>query len=110
MCPEFLACDPIPSGRKELMESLIKRFPGEEKMIHKYFDILKQLRRSTTVLASLKLLPQRLARFFISSGVFMWMFPVFQYYQKSLKVVLDELTDNKELKAVLAYSYGDYGK
>ena len=33
-----------------------------------------------------------------------------EYYTRSLSDVLDELTDDQELKAVLAYSYGDYGR
>ena len=36
--------------------------------------------------------------------------PSLKYFERSLSQVLNELTDNKELKAILAYSYGDYGK
>ena len=35
--------------------------------------------------------------------------PFFKQSQRTLKEVLDGLTDNKELKAVLAYCWGDYG-
>ena len=34
----------------------------------------------------------------------------FQLSSKTVKQVLDSLTDNKDLKAVLAYSFGDYGQ
>ena len=34
----------------------------------------------------------------------------FKFSKRSLKEVLDELTENKDLKAVLAYNFGDYGK
>lgn len=33
-----------------------------------------------------------------------------KYHGTSLKTLLDDLTDNEELKAVLSYCWGDYGK
>ena len=57
----------------------------------------------------LKLLPYWFVNLVISSGLLQWMSPIMKYYTKSLTDVLDGLTDNHELKAVLAYSYGDYG-
>ena len=100
----------IQTGRKELMASLKKDFPSEEKAIMKYFSILKNIRGSHLGMGLLKLLPQRLSCFLVSSGLFTWLFPVFNYYRRSLSDVLNELTDNKDLKAVLGYSFGDYGK
>ena len=58
----------------------------------------------------LKLLPQAVSHCLISSGLMSWLCPAFSYYSRSLSDVLNELTQNKELRAVLAYSYGDYGK
>ena len=101
---------PIHAGRTKLIESLIEKFPDEEKVIRRFFDILKKLRSSTTGLSLLKLLPKSVSHCFISSGLFLWMFPMARYYQRSVSDVLNELTDNKDLKAVLAYSYGDYGE
>lgn len=101
---------PIHAGRTKLIESLIERFPSEEKVIRKFFDILKLLRSSTTGLSMLKLLPMSISRCLISSGLFVRLFPAVKYYQRSVTDVLNELTSNKELKAVLAYSYGDYGE
>ena len=34
----------------------------------------------------------------------------FKYASKTLQQVLDEITDNDDLKAVLSYSFGDYGE
>lgn len=101
---------PIHSGRSKLMQSLVEQFPSEEKAIEKFFSILKSLRGTTTSMALLKLLPRLISWFLISSGLFLKLCPVFRYYQRSLTDVLNELTDNKELKAVLSYSYGNYGK
>ena len=33
----------------------------------------------------------------------------FKYADRTVEEVLDELTDNDDLKAVLAYGFGDYG-
>lgn len=100
----------ISSGRTQLIDSLVEKFPDEEKVIRKFFGILKQLRGSTTAMSLLKLLPLSVSRLLVSSGVILWLCPALSYYQRSLSDVLNELTDNKELKAVLAYSYGNYGK
>lgn len=100
---------PVPSGRGQLMKSLIESFPAEEKAIRSYFDLLKKVRKAIQFLGLLKLLPLWFANLVISSGFLRWMVPVVEYYTRSLSDVLDELTDNQELKAVLAYSYGDYG-
>lgn len=108
--PEKRKTYPIPSGRGKLMESLIQNFPGEEKAIRKYFDILKHIRKSMTFVVLLKVLPLWLVRLFISSSLLQRLVPALTYFRRSLSEVLDSLTDNKELKAVLAYSFGDYGE
>lgn len=100
----------IPSGRGKLMASLIEKFPSEEKAIKKYFSITKEIGRSMMYIFLLKVLPLWLARLFVSSSVLQKLVPSLSYFQKSLSEVLDELTDNVELKAVLAYSFGDYGQ
>ena len=101
---------PIPSGRDKLMESLIQHFPAEEKAIRKYFGILKQIRRSMMYFVLLKLLPRWLVQLLISSSLLRRFTPALRFFQRSLSDVLNELTDNQELKAVLAYSFGDYGE
>lgn len=107
--PEKRKSFPIPSGRGKLMESLIQTFPNEEKNIRKYFDILKRVRKMTVMVAVLKALPKWLSHFVISSGIVRRFLPDIVYFERSLSDVLNEITDNKELKAVLAYSFGDYG-
>lgn len=101
---------PISSGRGKLMESLIESFPNEEKAIRKYFDILKQIRKSMMFTFLLKVLPRWLVRFLISSSLLRRLVPALTFFQKSLSDVLNDLTNNQELKAVLAYSFGDYGE
>ena len=107
--PEKRKTFPIPSGRGKLMESLIKSFPDEEKGIRKYFDILKKIRRSMVYLVLIKVLPLWLVRLLISSSLLRRLVPSLVYFRRSLTDVLNELVTNQELKAVLAYSFGDYG-
>ena len=101
---------PIPSGRGKLMDSLIKSFPSEEKAIRKYFDILRMIRKSMTSTFLMKVLPKWLVKLLISSSLLHRLVPALKYYHRSLSEVLNELTDNQHLKAVLAYSFGDYGE
>ena len=101
---------PIPSGRGKLMDSLIKSFPSEEKAIRKYFDILRMIRKSMTSTFLMKVLPKWLVKLLISSSLLHRFVPALKYYHRSLSEVLNELTDNQHLKAVLAYSFGDYGE
>ncbi len=100
---------PIPAGRGKLVESLVNKFPQEDEAIRKFFAILKRLRRSTLTMALLKMLPRWCSNLLISSGLVAWTNPDMAYYQISLTQVLDDMFTDEELKAVLSYSFGDYG-
>ena len=100
---------PIPSGRDKLVDKLLERFPSEERAIRKIFGLLKRLRRSGMTMSVLKLLPRWFSRVIVSSGILKRMAPDLAYCTKSISQVLNELTDNQELKTVLAYSSGTYG-
>ncbi len=56
-----------------------------------------------------KILPLFVVRILISTGLINLMTGYFKYARRKLSDVLDELTDNVELKSVLAFSFGDYG-
>lgn len=101
---------PIHSGRPKLSASLIEKFPDEEKAINKYFDLLKETRRTQMVLGIVKALPGWLLKLVTATGLLQWAFPGIKYFRMSLTKVLDDLTNNVELKAVLAYAFGDYGE
>ena len=57
-----------------------------------------------------KLMPEWLARFMLKTGIANWMTKFFKYSGRSVAEVLEELTDDKDLRTVLAYNFGDYGK
>lgn len=100
---------PISSGKGKLMASLLERFPAEEKAIREFFDLLHRLRAMDGVLGALKLLPLWFCRLLIHSGLLHYFVPLIRYCEKPLQEVLDGLTSNQELKAVLSYNFGDYG-
>ena len=57
----------------------------------------------------LKGMPRWIAKLAVMTGIIHRMTDYFKYSRKTLQEVLDEITTNKDLKAVLAYSFGDYG-
>ena len=58
----------------------------------------------------LKLLPKGIVKFLLKTGIVNVLTKFFYFSKKTLQEVVDELTDNETLKAVLCYSFGDYGK
>jgi hypothetical protein len=68
------------------------------------------MRKSTFGFFVLKSLPQWLGRVLVSTGLVHLFTDYFKMAKRTLTEVLDELTDNRDLKTVLAYSFGDYGK
>ena len=51
-----------------------------------------------------------LCKLLIATGLIHKVTKYFKLASRSLEQVLDDITNDKELKAVLAYSFGDYGK
>ena len=67
------------------------------------------VRKNTLGLAMVKILPLFVARFLIATGLINFMTGFYKYAHRRMNDVLDELTDNVELKSVLGFSFGDYG-
>ncbi|OWF41588.1 putative all-trans-retinol 13,14-reductase [Mizuhopecten yessoensis] len=100
----------IKDERKAFAEELIKEFPNEKEAIEKFMVMLKESRSYLMGYFVLKFLPKWLASFLSATGIMGLVFrPWSKYTYRSTKDVLDSLTDNDDLKAVLTYSFGDYG-
>ena len=99
----------LTSGRGVLMKSLIEKFPNEQKGITRFFSCLKESGRALAAVAMLKVLPKAFSRCLLSSGMLKWFYPGMIYLKKTLTDVLNELIVDEELKAILSYSFGDYG-
>uniref|UniRef100_A0A672H4Z0 All-trans-retinol 13,14-reductase n=1 Tax=Salarias fasciatus TaxID=181472 RepID=A0A672H4Z0_SALFA len=107
--PENRRRYPIYSGRTRFPEELKKCFPGEEKAIDEYMRLVKKAGRGIWLLGVLKLCPVPLAKFLAYTGLTKHLSFFFKMAPRSLTEVVNELTDNKDLRAVFAYIFGLYG-
>ncbi|XP_077069321.1 all-trans-retinol 13,14-reductase [Siphateles boraxobius] len=108
--PENRRIYPIYSGRKRYMDELKKCFPGEEKAIEEYVRLSKKVGDGVWFVGLLKFLPIPLAKFLVYTGLAKRLSTFFCYASRSLTDVVNELTQNKDLRAVLCYIFGTYGK
>ncbi|KAF4115914.1 all-trans-retinol 13,14-reductase [Onychostoma macrolepis] len=108
--PENRRIYPIYSGRKRYIDELKKCFPGEEKAIDEYVRLSKKVANGIWFMVLLKLLPTPLAKFLVHIGLASRLSPFFRYASRSLTDVVSELTQNKDLRAVMSYIFGTYGK
>ena len=75
-----------------------------------FLTFLQDANKSYTGAVVLKLLPKAIVNFAVSTGLISLITNFFKYSSRTLTEVVDELTNNEELKAVLCYSFGDYGE
>ncbi|XP_027016914.1 all-trans-retinol 13,14-reductase-like [Tachysurus fulvidraco] len=107
--PENRRVYPIYSGNTRFPEELKKCFPGEEKAIDEFMRLVKNCGRGVWMVLLLKLLPSPVAKFLAYTGLANRMSYFFSYGSRSLSEVVNSLTENKELRAVLCYIFGTYG-
>ncbi|XP_056117566.1 all-trans-retinol 13,14-reductase [Rhinichthys klamathensis goyatoka] len=108
--PENRRIYPIYSGRKRYIDELKKCFPGEEKAIEEYVRLSMKVGKGVWFVGLLKHLPIPLAKFLVYTGLAKRLSTFFRYASRSLTDVVNELTQNKDLRAVLCYIFGTYGK
>uniref|UniRef100_A0A8C5TC23 All-trans-retinol 13,14-reductase n=1 Tax=Malurus cyaneus samueli TaxID=2593467 RepID=A0A8C5TC23_9PASS len=99
----------IHSGKREYFQRLKEQFPGEEAAIDEFQRLVKSASRGVMVLGMLKMLPRFLAKLLIHSGLLPRFCPFSRLASRSLKEVVDGLTTNPELRAVLSYIFPTYG-
>ncbi|KAH9515074.1 hypothetical protein Btru_019113 [Bulinus truncatus] len=99
------------SGEERYIQNLIDLFPDEKDAIIKYMDMVKDATSSMKWYSMLKILPRWLTRFLVWSRLYKLVLKSYRkgYIDMSLQDVLDELTEDQELKAVLSYLCGNYG-
>ncbi|KAM6914597.1 all-trans-retinol 13,14-reductase [Lycodopsis pacificus] len=107
--PENRRRYPIYSGRTRFPEELKKCFPGEEKAIDEYLRLVKKVGRGVWLLVMLKMCSVPLAKFLVYTGLAQRLSFFFKMAPRSLTEVVNELTENKDLRAVFAYIFGTYG-
>jgi all-trans-retinol 13,14-reductase len=100
----------IVAGEKELKKELIKQFPDEEEAIKKYYKMVKKTTARLKYAALLKSFPLPLSRVMLWTGLYRLMARGYTKTAKtSVQNVLEKLTANKDLQALLAYNFADYG-
>lgn len=93
------------AGKENFLEMLYERFPGEEDAIDNYMKRVYQSASQSKKFFQEKAFPTILSKLFGSVIRKKYL----ELSDKTTKEVLDEITDNQELKAVLAGQYGDHG-
>ncbi|KAM4747588.1 all-trans-retinol 13,14-reductase [Rhinophrynus dorsalis] len=97
------------SGQQKYTEELKKAFPGEEKAIENFMKLVKKVAGRVQDSIILKMLPLPIARFLCHTGIIYWFSPFFKYARQSLSEVVNGMTENQNLRAVLCYIFGTYG-
>lgn len=95
----------FPKGRERLRTMLKQRFPGEEAAIDTYFAVVKKALSYSLSYHAEKVLPEPFATV---AGPFL-RFPFLRFSNRTTRQVLESLTKNQKLIAVLTGQYGDYG-
>lgn len=89
------------TGRDAFKAGLLQHFPHAEKVLDRYLELLDQVNGAVRLYSSQRLMPSLVGaalRPLLPKSLF-----------KTTAEVLNELTDDRELKAVLAGQWGDYG-
>ncbi|NWV52819.1 RETST reductase, partial [Daphoenositta chrysoptera] len=97
------------SGKREYFQRLKEQFPGEEAAIDEFQRLVKSANRGAVLLSVLKMLPRFLSGLLIRSRLLPRFCSFSRLASRSLKEVVDGLTPNPELRAVLSYIFPTYG-
>ena len=95
----------LPKGRRNLRDMLVSRFPAEESGIDGYFEAVRQAASSSLPFQVAKTLPGPVQE---ESGPMMRS-SFARWADRTTREVLEELTSDQRLIAVLTAQFGDYG-
>ena len=93
------------TGRENQINQMIEYFPGEEKAIRAYYQLLENVGAKSIMFFSERTMPDWLSKtigHFLRNGFL-------KYAERTTYEVLRELTDNEKLIAVLSSQCGNYG-
>jgi len=96
---EFRVC----KGKERFRDKLIGDFPKEERGIHKFFDVFDKIQKAMHASASVEGGPLRMLGFLLKHPV------MIKYSRIPYQKLLDEVTSDRRLQAVLAANCGTYG-
>ena len=101
---------PVCKGIDQWCKRLKKQFPDEEAGIDEFIKLVKLGKGTVKYRILVKMFPLWLSLFLIKTGLLsfitkLWSAPLVT----STKDTIEKLTSNKDLQAVMSYSWGDYG-
>ncbi|NXO75269.1 RETST reductase, partial [Sitta europaea] len=99
----------IYSGKREYFQKLKEQFPKETAAIDEFQRLVKSTRHGAVLVWILKMLPRFLAWLLVRSRLLPHLCSFAHMASRSLKEVVDGLTTNPELRAVLSYIFPTYG-
>jgi all-trans-retinol 13,14-reductase len=91
-------------------KSLVDLFPDEKKAIEKFLVLCEQANKVWPSLVLFKILPYPLTKFLVRTGLYRLFANGYKRFTKmTVAEALEGLTDNKDLRAILASNFGDFG-
>lgn len=100
----------IAAGYEAAQQQLEKHFPNEKAAISRYFKLLKRLRSIARTFIVLKLLPMWIIKAIKLCGMHKAFFADYiKYSTCTLEEVVAEITEDRNLRAVMSYCFGDFG-
>ncbi|XP_069760710.1 all-trans-retinol 13,14-reductase-like [Narcine bancroftii] len=93
------------SGKQGFIDALKRQFRQEEQAIEKFMKLVKQTSKQVPLMAILKMIPFPLAKFLVSTGVIHWISTIFKVASTSATQVVNELTEDQDLRAVFCYMF-----
>jgi len=100
----------IVKNKKAYMQKLFEQFPDEKEAIKKYFKMLSKAKEAGGLYFVSKILPIFLLKLICKLNLHKILFRGYnEVSTQTLQEVLDKITTNEKLKAVVSYCFGDYG-
>jgi all-trans-retinol 13,14-reductase len=93
------------AGPERFRARMKEYFPAEARAIDRYLSLIRRAQKWSSCYFAEKAVPKAVS---VLGGRLMRA-PYLRYARRTTREVLDELTDNGELKGVLTGQYGDYG-
>ena len=90
------------AGKQAYRDALVHAFPGEEQAIDTYLEYMRSVKPGIRLMTLRKILPPWLAKRIASR-------PVPGYFNRTTREVLESLTSNQKLIAVMTTQWGDLG-
>jgi len=99
----------VPSGKDAWKKQLKEQFPDEKQAIDRFFDLVQQASYDTQSFAMVKILPLWMVNLANLLGITYWFSSYFSLGRKTVKEVVESLTDNIDLRMLFCYNWGDFG-